>query len=152
MNLTSLALRARSLVRDLTSSLFRELDVFAYINEGIERIIQVIPELHMMNTLNDHLDELYYLPKEWQHIVSIYCASKLCTQDERYYQAGTFMNEFETKLNALKIAFDNGELIIKDPEGNIVDFNKEPEYVTNRYYANRSGIVPTGKKSDMWGD
>ena len=115
MNQIEIIKRSRNMIRDLTSALFREQDVQAYINEGIERVGQVIPELTIMPLLTTHLDEVIYMPRHYQHLLAIYTASRLCTQDERHYQAGTFMNEFETKLAQLSDDINNGEVEILDP-------------------------------------
>lgn len=115
MNRVDLTLRARSLLRDTGNTLFREVDVVNYLNEGIERIGQVIPELTNMNLLDTSMAEVEYLPKSWQHIIALYGAARLATQDERHYQAGVFMNEFELKLELLREQFQNGEVTFIDP-------------------------------------
>lgn len=159
MNRTDLSLRVRSLVRDLSNSFFRETDITNYLNEGIERVGQVIPDLGMMNPLTTAIQEVDYMPKPYQHLLAVYCSARLCTQDERHYQAGVFMNEFETKLQDLKTAIESGDVDIIDPlTGEPIDLWKEPEYVTNRYFANKNGVVPINgnpnrkKNSDDWGD
>ena len=147
MNRTDLSLRTRSLVRDLTNSFFREIDINNYLNEGIERVGQVIPELALMSPLREPLDEVGYMPKPYQHLLAIYCASRLCTQDERNYQAGIFMNEFETKLHGLKDAISSGDVDIIDPiTGDIIDLFKEPEYVVNNYYYLNNETFPSKRK------
>lgn len=142
MNRLDLAQRSRSLVRDLSNSFFRDVDITNYLNEGIDRIAQIIPELENMPYLNHHTQEVTYLPKKWQHLLAIYCASRLCAQDERHYQAGTFMNEFETKLDKLASDVISGDIEILDEEGNPVDITRKPVYVRNRYFTNKRGFVP----------
>lgn len=151
MNRLDIMMRTRSLVRDLANSFFREVDVTNYINEGIDRLAQVIPEFRDMAYLTQSTQEITHLPREWQHILSLYCASRLCTQDERFYQAGTFMNEFETKLDTLKALIDGGDVDIIDPTtGEAVIVDLEPSTVLNTYFLNKKGYVPNQKNE--WGE
>lgn len=134
MNRLELMLRARSLVRDFTNSFFREQDIVNYLNEGIERVMQIIPELKDMTPFSGPTDEVKYLPRQYHHLLAVYCASRLASQDERHFQAGNFMNEFETKLDTLKASLLNGEIEIIDPvTGEPIDSVRE-EYVVNRYF------------------
>ena len=103
----------------------------------------LIPELRGMNYLYNSSDEIILLPEEYHHLIAVYVASRLCTQDERFYQAGTFMNEFETKLLDLKSAHDAGEVEFIDPiTGEPVNAIKHPDNVRDVYYFNHVGIVP----------
>lgn len=142
MNRLELMQRTRSLVRDISNSFFREDDIINYLNEGIERVGQRISELKDMPLLLNRLDEVQLLPRQWHHLLAVYCASRLCTHDERHYQAGTFMNEFETKLDELSGLVNSGEVEIVDADGNLVDANRKHEYVSNRYFMNRHGRIP----------
>lgn len=142
MNRTDLSLRTRSLVRDLTNTFFRESDINNYLNEGIDRVKQIIPELEMIPHLTSPTQEVLYFPPAYHHLLAVYCASRLCTQDERHYQAGTFMNEFETKLASLKELLYNGELSIKDPDTDeVIEIFCSDEYVKNNYYYNNHGVI-----------
>lgn len=141
MNQLDLIKRSRNLVRDMTNAFFREQDVVSYINEGIERVGQVIPELSTMEPLITHFDEVTHLPKHWQHLLAVYTASRLCTQDERHYQAGAFMNEFETKLSVLADDIMTGVTEIKDPNGISIDTERAVGSVQNEYYATKDGSV-----------
>lgn len=115
MNRLDLVKRVRSLTRDLSNAIFREIDVVDYINEGIQRMKQVIPELSTMSTLDTNNDIPRLLPSHYHHLLAIYSASRCFGQDERHYQASNFMNEFETKLDGLKSDIENGEIVIVDP-------------------------------------
>lgn len=138
MNRTDLSLRVRSLLRDLTNSFFREVDINNYLNEGIERVQQIIPELRMMQPLGNAMDEVKYMPRPYQHLLAVYCSARLCTQDERHYQAGVFMNEFETKLEELKTGIQIGEIDVIDPETGLpIIFPGKHEYVVNKYFNRR---------------
>lgn len=149
MNRLDLFLRTRSLVRDLSNSFFRENDLVSYLNEAIDRIGQLIPELRGMSYLNSHQQEVDLLPKQYQHLLAIYCASRLCTQDERHYQAGTFMNEFEIKLAQLAQEVELGDVEILDADGNLVTFERKKQYVENEYFANNNGVHKFGKKRKL---
>lgn len=120
MNRLDLIIRVRSYTRDFSNGTFREGDIVHYINEGIDRCKQVIPELRGMQPLlrNEHV--LTLLPDMYEHLLAIYSAARCFEQDERHFQAGNLMNEFETKLYGLKVAIESGELDIIDPDGNIV--------------------------------
>ena len=146
MNRTDLSLRVRSLTRDLTNGFFREVDIVNYLNEGVDRIGQRIPQLSGMSYLTEPLQEVDLLPRQWQHLLAVYCSARLCTQDERHYQAGVFMNEFETKLDELINKIDGGEIIITDAEGNVVEDTRKNEYVFDNYFANKNGIVKRSKR------
>lgn len=148
MNRTELVLRSRNLVRDLSNSFFREGDVVNYLNEAIERVQQEIPELENMPLLTTSLQEATYLPKPWQHILAIYTASRLAHQDERFFQAGNLMNEFEVKLDSLKSLIQSGDIVIKDPDGNVIEASSQPQYVVNNYYFNNSGLFPRDNEDD----
>jgi hypothetical protein len=146
MNQIQLITRSRNLVRDLTNAFFREQDVVAYLNEGMERVGQVIPELVGMTPLGTHLQEVELMPKHYQHLLALYCAARLCTQDERHYQAATFMNEFEIKLAELADKIINGDIEILDEEGNLIYEQKAYGHVKNEYYNVRGGIVRQYRK------
>lgn len=107
--------RVRSIARDLSNSIFREQDIISFINEGIDRFRQYIPEFADMDYLYENTSEPSYLPTQYHHLLSVYSCSRCFSQDERHYQATTMMNEFETKIEELKAAIDGGSVIIKDP-------------------------------------
>lgn len=134
MNRLDLILRTRSLVRDLSNSFFRESDVIDYLNEGIERIGQVLPELADTPLLLNRTQDLTRIPKPYHHILSLYAAARLCSQDERHYQAGTFMNEFETKLATLVQDVMNGDVVICDENGNVIEPFQNIDHVRNDYF------------------
>lgn len=113
--------RVRSLTRDFSNSIFREQDIIDFINEGIDRFKQIIPELKGVEKLLANNQEVILIPEEYQHLLSVYATSRCFNQDERHYQAVNYMNEFETKLYSLKDSIDNGDVIITDEEGNVVE-------------------------------
>ena len=136
MTRTEIIRRVRSLTRDITNSIFREQDIIDFINEGVNRFIQVIPELRNMELLHIKGQTPNLLPAQYHHLLAIYSASRCFGQDERHYQATTFMNEFETKLNELKIDIENGDVIIVDENGDLVSKDNEMDYVDLKPYWN----------------
>lgn len=121
--------RVRAYTRDLTNSIFREDDIVAFINEGINRFKQVIPELKSVPKLLTQNQEPIPIPEEYQHLLSVYGASRCFSQDERHYQATTLMNEFEIKLEELRQGIENGSIVLIDPStgeeiatDNVIDY------------------------------
>lgn len=138
MKRSELMTRTRSLTRDFNSTAFRDLDVIAYINEGIGRVKQVIPQMSAMNTLMYDEAEPKVLPEQYHHLLAVYSASRLFAQDERFHQASNLMNEFETKINELLMSLTNGEVVATNPDGTIVDVSLKPFYVKNNYFDMRN--------------
>lgn len=121
--------RVRAYTRDLTNSIFREDDIVAFINEGINRFKQIIPELKSVPKLLTQNQEPIPIPEEYQHLLSVYGASRCFAQDERHYQATTLMNEFEIKLEELRQGIENGSIVLIDPStgeeivtDNVIDY------------------------------
>jgi hypothetical protein len=126
--------RARNYVRDLNGNTFRDAEVIDYINEAIDRCAQVIPELRDIPYLVEKPDVLLLIPQRFQHIVSLYAGSKLQSQDERFHQAVTLMNEFEVKLAQLHDEVLAGETQILDAEGLRVTVAPIDEHVIDVYF------------------
>ena len=130
MKLLELIRRVRTNTRDLTNSIFREQDIIDFINEGIERFQQIIPEFKGMTKLIDKNETVKLIPEEYHHLLAVYSTSRCFAQDERHYQATTLMNEFEIKLDKLKEDIDNGIIEIVDEDGNPIESkNNEVDYV-----------------------
>lgn len=140
MMLNELVQKVRRYTRDTTGSLFTQEDIVDFCNEGIQRMKQVIFELKDMDNLKSNTDEVSILPYQYQHLISVYSASRCFSQDEQQYQASTYMNEFETKLNELLLAIRNGDVTLFDKDGNKI----EPEglggidYVVDVYFRDLS--------------
>lgn len=135
MKLLELIRRVRTNTRDLTNSIFREQDIIDFINEGIERFQQIIPEFKCMTKLIDKNEEVKLIPQEYHHLLAVYSTSRCFAQDERHYQATTLMNEFEIKLDKLKEDIDNGIIEIVDEDGNPIESkNNEVDYVDLKPY------------------
>lgn len=129
------------MTRDFSNSIFREQDIIDFINEGVSRFKQVIPELSGVERLLANQQEVNLIPEPYQHLLAIYSASRCFSQDENHYQGVAYMNEFEHKLSMLKEAIDNGEVIIKDSDGNRVNKEQsETDYVVlDAYWGKNKG-------------
>lgn len=139
MNRNDLVSRVRSFTRDLSNSIFRQQDIEAYINEGIDRFRQFIPELMNMTYLFNANSIPNLLPEQYHYLLAVYATSRCFSQDENYYQATTFMNEFETKLDELKSKIESGEVVIRDENGKVVVSDIDTDSVTNVYFKMRKG-------------
>lgn len=141
MNRLDLSLRVRSYARDFSNATFRDQDVVSYINEGIERCRQIIPQLRGMKDLLKIEHEPILLPEYYHHLLAVYSAARCFEQDERHFQAGNLMNEFETKMFALKAEIESGDTAIIDPDGNVVTMPFAEDYVRDVYYSKRRGGI-----------
>lgn len=139
MDRLALTSRVRTITRDLSNSTFREQDIYDFINEGIDRCKQVVPQLAGMIYLQANEEIPKRLPVEYHHILSIYASSRLYSQDDRHYQGGTLMNEFETKLDQLLMAIQGGDVIIRDDAGLEVVIPYKEDYVVNNYFSSNTG-------------
>lgn len=143
MNRLQITQRVRALTRDFTNSIFRENDIIDFINEGINRFKQVIPELKNLETLHANTAEPTLIPIQYRHLLALYSASRCFGQDERHYQATTLMNEFEIKLEELNTKIQGGDIVIVDADGNVVTSDINVDYVDLKPYW---GI---GKKTEL---
>lgn len=149
MNRNELGARTRSMLRDFTGSVFRASDVDAYINEGIDRFKQVIPEFEKLEYLPDGSAIPIMIPSAYQHLLALYSASRCFGQDDRHYQSSTYMNEFETKLHELKTKIEGGEVVIIDPDTNLpVVMPYIEDYVRDNYFMKRNGLIDVDKGVD----
>lgn len=135
MNLKQLRSRVRAHARDFNNSIFRQEDIDAFLNEGIDRIIQIMPQLNNIPYLDTEEDVVAIIPREYAHLLASYAVSRLYAQDERHYEAGTFMNEFETKFDELMKKVENGEIELTDPStGETITFDLPTDYVQDTYF------------------
>lgn len=137
MDRKALVERTQAHLRDFGLTAFREIDVVRYINEGIERVMQIIPQFNDMEPLEYDEQHPICLPKAYHHLLAVYSASRLFAQDDRFYQASTLMNEFETKLGQLLSDLLSGDVIAYDKDGNEIDFSGKPDHVKNEYFLDR---------------
>ncbi len=129
MNRLQLVQRVRSMTRDFAESIFRESDIHDWLNESISRFAQVIPEFNGLKFLYSNSDVPALIPLRYRHLLAVYATSRCFGQDERHYQATTYMNEFEVKLDELKTAIENGEIEIVDEDGNVIGRDIPIDYV-----------------------
>jgi len=135
MTRLELVLRVRSITRDFSNSIFREQDIVDFINEGINRFKQRIPELNGMLKLISPAQSVNLLPDEYQELLAIFASSRCYFQDERSYQATTLMNEFEVKLEEFQNDVEAGTIIIVDPGTDLpVEVTNNIDYVDNEPY------------------
>lgn len=135
MNLKMLRAKVRSHARDFNNTIFRQEDIDLFLNEGIDRFIQVLPQLSNVPYMVGENDVVQVIPREYVHLLSNYAVSRLFSQDERHYEATTFMNEFEAKLDEFKQKVENGEIELIDPDTGLpLDTDIAVDYVTNAYY------------------
>lgn len=134
MTLLELIRDVRRLTRDFSNSVFREEDIISFLNNGINRIKQVIPSLVGMKKLSAKTDVVILLPDMYEDLLPIYATSRCFMQDENFYQATTYMNEFEQKLSELLSKIENGEIVIMDANGNAIGTSLEMDSVTDVYF------------------
>jgi hypothetical protein len=126
--------RVRSLTRDLTSSIFREQDILDFLDEGIDRIKQILPMMKDMEYLAGDNVEPTHLPQAYHSLIPMFATARCFAQDERNYQATTYMNEFETKMDELRIAVEDGRVVIVDTNGIEVTGDNDSFYVSDNYF------------------
>lgn len=131
---------ARQLLRDVNRTIFQEIEINRSINEGIDRCRQV-PELQEMKKLTAPDEEVYYLPEQFHHLLALFSASRCFFQDEQMQQATMLMNEFENKMFELRTAIENGDIVIKDPDGNIVEPGEgRIDFIRDVYFNATTGL------------
>jgi hypothetical protein len=131
MDRLNLILRVRSNTRDFSNSIFREVDIIDYLNEGIDRFKQIVPELNGLDYLTSSTSVPSLIPIQYHHLLANYASARCYAQDERHYQATTLMNEFEVKLQELLDKVQSGEVVIIDPDTDlpVVLTDNEIDYV-----------------------
>lgn len=143
MNRLEIINRVKKNVFDENNDTFTNETIIDYINEGIDRLKQVITELNGMGYLISDTQTPTYLPPIYHHLIALYSTSRCFSQDERYYQAVNYMNEFEIKAEELKVKIENGEIIITDEYDEYGSEGREYEieYVIDNYFTKRSGVI-----------
>lgn len=135
MNKTDLTNRVLTLARDFSGALFREADIHFFLNEGIDRVSQVINQLEGMTHLVLGEDNPILMPSKWHHLLAIYATARCFAQDDRHFQSGNYMNEFEMKLQELDAKIQSGEIVIADPvTGEPIEFEWQEDYVKDIYF------------------
>lgn len=130
MNRLQLIQRVRANTRDFQNATFREQDIIDYINEGIDRFMEVIPELSGLTYLLSNTQIPSLIPSPYHYLLATFSTSRCFFQDDRNYQASTLMNEFEVKLEELKNRVEAGEITIINPETGLAVTTDNPiDYV-----------------------
>lgn len=133
MTLTKLLAKVRRNLNDQDGNIFKQIDIEDYINESIDRFRS---EVYFVD--EDYLltgeDEPVYIPKQYQHLIALYATARLFAQDERHYQASTFMNEYEVKFEEMIQSIESGQITITDADGEEVTASYEEDYVVNEYF------------------
>lgn len=143
MNRKQLVERTQAHLRDFQLTAFREIDVIRFINEGIERVTQLIPKFGYIEPLEYDTAIPTHIPPAYHHLLAVYSASRLFAQDDRFYQASTLMNEFELKISGMLDELLGGDLEAFDKEGNLIEFwDGVGETVTDRYFADKHFHYP----------
>lgn len=140
MNLRDLEKRVRAHARDFNSTIFRKTDIVMFVNEGIERFIQELPELADIPPLITDIDEVKYIPKPYLHLLANYATSRLFSQDERHYEATTLMNEFEMKLSDFVSRVNEGRITLVDENGEKLASVENDDYVSDNYFYGTGSI------------
>lgn len=138
MDRKALVRRVKTNLRDQQLTAFTEVDIIDFINEGIDRVMEVIPQFDIQYLEYDTAIP-NPIPRQYQHLLAIYSTARCFAQDERAYQSTTFMNEFEIKLSQMNDDLLSGDLIALDKDGNEIDFDAT-FFVKNEYYANKYGF------------
>lgn len=124
----------RNNTRDLTNSVFRLTDIVMFINEGVDRMKQIIPQLDGMLSLDVPEQVPNILPSKYHHLLALYATSRCFGQDERHYQATNFMNEFEVKVDEFRSKVENGEIVLLDGTGIPIEDPYTEDYVDLSYF------------------
>jgi hypothetical protein len=136
MTLKDLITNTKRHLNDINSGIFSEDDIKAFINESIDRI-RMHPYFRDMEWLTLSADAPVILPVYAHGLLALYAASRCFFQDERFYEATNFMNDFEYKLEDLVQRVESGDIILKDANGDDIDLDSlyELDYVEDIYFS-----------------
>ena len=138
MNRDEIVSEVRNFVRDGARAVFTDVAIINHINGGVQRIRQRIPMLSGMVNLTERNQSLILLPIEYHGWLVLYASSRCFFVDERHYQAGNMMNEFEVKLDELKAALLNGDVTIINGNGEAIVIPINNDYVVDNYFNTKS--------------
>lgn len=133
MTLSEIIAKTRRNLNDQEGSIFKQVDIEDYINEGIDRVRSSVyfedePYLLVQSATP------IYLPQQYHHLLAAYASARLFSQDERHYQSTTFMNEFEVKYEELITKIESGEITVTDSDGETVTADYEDDHVVEAYF------------------
>ena len=130
--------RASSLLRDESNTIYTKPFINDNINEGIDRLKQLIIEFKTLPYLLNDTDSPTLVPVSYHHLLAIYAMARCFEIDERHYEANKYMNEFEIKIDELKGLIAEGAIVIKDGDGNTIVNDIKQDYVVNEYFKSRT--------------
>jgi hypothetical protein len=136
MDLRNIILNTKRHLNDINSGIFSDDDLKYFINECINRI-KMYPYFIDMVELVANSDEPIILPPHTHNLITFYAASRCFFQDERFYEATNFMNDFEYKLEELVQKVESGDIVLRDAEGAAIDISSfyVEDYVQDDYFA-----------------
>lgn len=134
MTLASMLVRAGRLLRDEGNTIYSKVFLTENINEGIDRVRQLVPELKGMTWLVADGDVPILLPSNFHHLLYLYAMARCYEIDEQHFQAAKYMNEFEAKIQNLIEAMAAGEVTIIDGNGDTVTADIRQDFVVNYYF------------------
>lgn len=136
MNKVQLRNRTRQYLNETSGGgIWKDSDINAFMDEAIDRLSH-IPHLIDMDYLDGDDDVPAYLPKRYHYLISVYASARCFEQDDSHYKATEKMNEFEVKMEELQNGINDGSIVIRDPDGNVVDIDEElyADYVRDVYH------------------
>lgn len=135
MLMKDLISRVRSYTRDTTGTLFTLSDVKSFINEGVDKFKQ-IKELNAMTYLDGDSDEPKLLPSQYHYSLAVYSASRCFSQDEQHFPAQSYMDEFNGLFALIELGIKNGDVVITDSDGSVIESESKEDGVKNVYFDN----------------
>lgn len=132
MKLKNIIDNVRDNARDFSGTIFNTGTIRRYVNESIDRIMQVVPEYQYLAYLESGEDEIEFIPRKYIQLLTLYATARCFTQDGDLAQGVTYMNEFEIKLEEFRHALDCGDVVLRDCEGCVIEHQRN-EYVNLNY-------------------
>lgn len=130
--------RASNLLRDESNTIYTKNFINENINEGVDRLKQLIAEFSTLPYLLNDTDVPTLVPVQYHHLLAIYAMARCFEIDERHYEANKYMNEFEIKVDELKGLIAEGVVVIKDANGVTIVPSILQDFVVNVYYKDRN--------------
>jgi hypothetical protein len=135
MTLNELMTMTRVYARDNNSYMFKDSVIKMFINQAIDRIRQY-PIFASMPYLSGADDAVTVLPSQYHYLLALFASARCYDTDERFYEGTEKRNEFEFYLDNLIADVENGNILILDGSGNVLDNPYTViDYVTDTYFA-----------------
>lgn len=134
MILSDLVRMTRVYCRDNNANMFTDTNIIMFLNQGIDRLRQY-KVFQNMPYVSNSSDEITYLPEQYHYLLALFASSRCYDTDERFYEAIEKRNEFEASFSELINEIENGNIIISDESGNIIEaFQNYTDYVRDVYF------------------